>query len=191
VSRVPPGFRHISDNRIRESVGLGLEDFVAIVGTVIEHRPARTVTETEHVQVLALTGNEAPVHSDVEFCKRTNREQVLVCGILTMNIVLGLTVRTTSALTTANLALDEVRFEQPVYVGDTLRAQSEILTARRSKSRPGDGIVACRIGGYNQHDQRVFSCTRTSSSPPTRASCATRPTTRSRKAGRVCPPPQG
>ncbi len=68
MSRVPQGFRRISENRIRESVGLGLEDFSGIVGTVIEHRPARTVTETEHVQILALTGNEAPVHSDIEFC---------------------------------------------------------------------------------------------------------------------------
>ncbi|WP_331764953.1 MaoC family dehydratase (plasmid) [Streptomyces sp. NBC_01384] len=161
MSSVPQGFRRISENRIRESVGLGLEDFAGIVGTVIEHRSARTVTETEHVQILALTGNEAPVHSDIEFCKRTGRDQVLVCGILTMNIILGLTVRTTSALTTANLALDEVRFEQPVYVGDTLRAQSEVLAARRSKSRPENGIVSCRIEGYNQHDQRVFSCTRT------------------------------
>lgn len=139
----------------------GLRTSCGIVGTVIEHRSARTVTETEHVQILALTGNEAPVHSDIEFCKRTGRDQVLVCGILTMNIILGLTVRTTSALTTANLALDEVRFEQPVYVGDTLRAQSEVLAARRSKSRPENGIVSCRIEGYNQHDQRVFSCTRT------------------------------
>ncbi|MFJ9381119.1 MaoC family dehydratase [Streptomyces sp. NPDC101455] len=161
MSEVPQGFHRIGENRIRESIGLGLTDFTGIVGTVIEHRPARTVTETEHVQILALTGNEAPVHSDLDFCNRTGRDQVLVCGILTMNIVLGLTVRTTSALTIANLALDEVRFEQPVYVGDTLRAQSEVLTARRSRSRPENGIVSCRISGYNQHDQRVFSCTRT------------------------------
>ncbi|MGW3308098.1 MaoC family dehydratase [Streptomyces sp. NPDC001073] len=161
MSSVPKGFHRVSENRIREAIGLGLEDFANIVGTVIEHRPARTVTETEHVQILALTGNEAPVHSDIEFCNRTGRDQVLVCGILTMNIVLGLTVRTTSALTTANLALDEVRFEQPVHVGDTLRAQSEVLTARRSNSRPETGIVSCRISGYNQHDQRVFTCTRT------------------------------
>ncbi|MEU6349620.1 MaoC family dehydratase [Streptomyces sp. NPDC047072] len=161
MSSVPQGFRRISENRIREAVGLGLQGFADIVGMVIEHRPARTVTETEHVQVLALTGNEAPVHSDTEFCTRTGRDQVLVCGILTMNIVLGLTVRTTSALTTANLALDEVRFEQPVHVGDTLRAQSMVLSARRSASRPETGIVSCRIEGYNQHDQRVFSCTRT------------------------------
>lgn len=159
TDNLPPGYRGVGENRVRELVGLGLEDFV--VGRVIEHRPARTVTETEHVQILALTGNEAPVHSDVEFCERTGRDRPLVCGILTLNIVLGLTVRSTSALTTANLALDEVRFEHPVHVGDTLRAQSEILTARRSRSSPQQGIVTCRIEGHNQHGRRVLSCTRT------------------------------
>ncbi|MFE0055412.1 MaoC family dehydratase [Streptomyces sp. NPDC059003] len=156
---LPPGYRRISENRIRALVGRGLEEFT--VGEVIEHRPARTVTETEHVQILALSGNEAPVHSDVEFCKRTGHDSVLVCGLLTMNIVLGLTVRDTSGLTSANLALDEVRFEHPVHVGDTLRAHSKILTARRSQSRPGDGIVTCQVEGYNQRDERVFSCKRT------------------------------
>ncbi|MFF9785028.1 MaoC family dehydratase [Streptomyces nigrescens] len=156
---VPPGYRAIGENRVREIVGFGLKDFV--VGQVIEHRPARTVTETEHVQILAITGNEAPVHSDIEFCRKTRRDAVLVCGILTMNLVLGATVRSTSGLTSANLALDEVRFEHPVYVGDTLRAESEIVSARRSESRPEHGIVLCRIAGYNQRDQRVFSCTRT------------------------------
>lgn len=157
-SVVLQGYRRVGENRIRELVGRGLEGFV--VGQVIEHRPARTVTEADHVLALALTGNPAPVHSDIEFCRRTGRDQPLVCGILTLNIVLGLTVRSTSGLTAANLALDDVRFENPVHVGDTLRAQSEILTARRSESRPEYGIVTCRIEGHNQHDKRVFSCTR-------------------------------
>ncbi|MGW7022485.1 MaoC family dehydratase [Streptomyces decoyicus] len=153
------GYRRVGENRIRELVGRGLDEF--IVGQVIEHRPARTVTETEHVQILALTGNPAPVHSDVEFCHRIGHKEVLVCGLLTQNILLGMTVRSTSGLTTGNLALDEVRFHHPVHVGDTLRAQSEVLTARRSKSRPENGIVTCRIEGYNQDDQKIFSCTRT------------------------------
>ncbi|MFD9562201.1 MaoC family dehydratase [Streptomyces sp. NPDC059994] len=159
ASSIPAGFRSVGENRLRELVGRGLEDFT--VGEVIEHRPARTVTETEHVLLLALTGNPAPVHSDLEFCQRTGRDRVLVCGLLTQNIVLGMTVRTTSGLTSGNLALDEVRFEQPVFVGDTLRAQSVIVSARRSKSRPDTGIVSCRIEGYNQHGERVFRCTRT------------------------------
>jgi itaconyl-CoA hydratase len=153
------GYRRLDEKRFRELVGLGLDEFV--VGQVFEHRPARTVTETEHVQILALTGNPAPVHSDIEFCKRTGHQKLVVCGLLTQNILLGMTVRSTSGLTTANLALDEVRFHHPVYVGDTLRAQSEVLIARRSRSRPENGIVTCRIEGFNQHGQRVFSCTRT------------------------------
>jgi itaconyl-CoA hydratase len=156
---LPPGFRKVDENRVREVVGLGLDE--CTVGLTIEHRPARTVTEAEHVQVLALMGNEAPVHSDIDFCRRTGRDQVLVCGILTLNIVLGMTVRSTSGMTSGNLALDEVRFENPVHVGDTLRAQSTILAARRSNSRPDHGIVTCRIEGHNQHDQRVLGCART------------------------------
>ncbi|MGH3778382.1 MAG: hypothetical protein ACRDRR_22010 [Pseudonocardiaceae bacterium] len=91
---LPQGFRQVGENRVREVVGLGLDELT--VGLVIEHRPARTVTEAEHVQVLALMGNEAPAHSDIEFCQRADRDQVLVCGILTLNIVLGMTIRSTS-----------------------------------------------------------------------------------------------
>jgi itaconyl-CoA hydratase len=156
---VPPGFRPIGEKRVREVVGLGLDEFT--VDLVIEHRPARTVTEAEHIQVLALMGNEAPVHSDIEFCQRTGRDRVLVCGILSLTIVLGMTVRSTSGMTSGNIALDDVRFECPVHVGDTLRAQSIVLAARRSYSRPDQGIVTCRIEGHNQRGQRVLSCTRT------------------------------
>ena len=156
---VPRGYRRVGENRYREVIGRGLSDFT--VGQIIEHRPARTITETDHVQILAQTGNPAPVHSDIEFCRQIGHEQVLVCGLLTLNVVMGLTVRHTSALTTGNLALDEVRFELPVHVGDTLHAQSEILTARRSRSRPENGVVTCRITAFNQRDIRVLSCTRT------------------------------
>ncbi|MEU3657796.1 MaoC family dehydratase [Streptomyces sp. NPDC032161] len=156
---IPRGFRRIGVSQVREVVGLGLDEFAP--GLVIEHRPARTVTETEHVQILALMGNEAPIHSDAEFCRHIGHERVLVCGMLTLNIVLGMTVRSTSGMTIGNIALDEVRFEKPVYVGDTLRSQSTVLTARRSSSRPDQGIVTCRIEGFNQNDQRVVSCTRT------------------------------
>ncbi|MEU6557078.1 MaoC family dehydratase [Streptomyces sp. NPDC046915] len=155
---MPRGFRRVEGDQIREVVGLGLDELVP--GLAIQHRPARTVTETEHVQVLALMGNEAPIHSDTEFCCRIGHERVLVCGMLTLNVVLGMTVRSTSGMTTGNIALDEVRFEHPVHVGDTLRAQSTVLAARRSASRPDQGIVTCRIEGFNQHDERVVSCTR-------------------------------
>ncbi|XMN04651.1 MaoC family dehydratase [Streptomyces griseobrunneus] len=156
---VPAGFRPVEDGRIREVVGLGLNDLVP--GLVIEHRPARTVTETEHVQVLALMGNEAPVHSDTEYCRRTGHPQVLVCGMLTLNIVLGMTVRSTSGMTTGNIALDAVSWTAPVHVGDTLSARSTVLSARRSGSRPDQGIVTCQVAGFNQRGELVVTGTRT------------------------------
>ncbi|SBU96489.1 itaconyl-CoA hydratase [Streptomyces sp. MnatMP-M77] len=156
---VPAGFRTVEDGRVREVVGLGLDDLKP--GLVIEHRPARTVTETEHVQVLALMGNEAPVHSDIEYCRRTGHQRVLVCGMLTLNIVLGMTVRSTSGMTTGNLALDAVSWTAPVHVGDTLSARSTVLAARRSGSRPDQGIVTCRVDGFNQRGELVVTGTRT------------------------------
>ncbi|WP_434598478.1 MaoC family dehydratase [Streptomyces sp. A5-4] len=156
---VPAGFRPVEDGRIREVVGLGLTDLAP--GLVIEHRPARTVTEAEHVQVLALMGNEAPIHSDTEYCRRTGQPQVLVCGMLTLNVVLGMTVRSTSGMTTGNLALDEVCWMVPVHVGDTLSARSTVLSARRSGSRPDQGIVTCRVEGFNQRGDLAVTGTRT------------------------------
>jgi itaconyl-CoA hydratase len=86
---------------------------------------------------------------------------VLVCGMVTLQIVMGASVRSTSGLTTANLALDELRMEHPVYVGDTLYAQTEITEARQSQSRPEHGIVTTKISGFNQHGKRVIVFRRT------------------------------
>jgi itaconyl-CoA hydratase len=155
----PAGFRPVGPNRIRENVGLLLEDFVP--GTVIEHRPARTITETEHVLALALTGNVAPVHSDIEFCESIGLSDVVVCGVVTLGIVLGASVRTTSGMTTASLGVSDLTLSHPVTVGDTIYSESEILNARRSESRPGIGIVECRVRGLNQRGDEVICFTRT------------------------------
>ncbi|MBD0672847.1 MaoC family dehydratase [Streptomyces sp. CBMA156] len=153
------GLRPVGENTVRENVGVGLDELT--VGLVIEHRPGRTVTATDHTLMLALTGNPAPVHSDTQFCAATGREKVLVCGIVTLGLVIGMTVRATSGLTSANLALDDVRFEHPVHEGDTLYATTEVLEARPSTSRPHEGVVTCRANGYNQDSQRVLTFTRT------------------------------
>lgn len=157
---VVQGYRTVGEGRLREVVGRGLEEFGTLVGQTIEHRPARTVTDTDHAMTLALTGNVAPVHSDQQFCERTGRKRALVCGVVTLGLVIGASVRSTSGLTTANLALDEVRFEQPVHVGDTLRAETEILSARPSTSRPDQGVVTVRTTAFNQFDRRVITLTR-------------------------------
>ncbi|MFG3403818.1 MaoC family dehydratase [Streptomyces sp. NPDC048142] len=159
MSNIPQGYRPVGDNRVREIVGRGLEEFT--VGEVIEHRPARTVSDMDRSMVLALTGNPAPVHSDAEYCERTGRERLLVCGITTLGIVVGATVRSTSGMTSANLALDDVRFTNPVHVGDTLRAETEVLAARPSQSRPDHGVVTCRTAAFNQRNEQVLAFTRT------------------------------
>ncbi|WP_455351336.1 MaoC family dehydratase [Streptomyces sp. SYSU K217416] len=158
-SDLPQGYRLIAEGRIRENVGLGYGDLA--VGMVIEHRPGRTVTEFDNLMGTALTGNAAPVHTDAHFSSNTEWGRILVCGGVTLNLLAGMTVRSTSGLTVANLGLDGVRFEAPVFVGDTLYAESEILARRLSKSRPENGIVTCRTSGRNQAGTRVLLFTRT------------------------------
>src|SRR5690606_17202080 len=132
---LPQGYRTIAPDRIREKIGLDYDELA--VGLVIEHRPGRTVTETENLLGTALTGNVAPIHTDAHFAATTTWGRILVCGGVTLHLVAGMTVRSISALTSANLALDGVRFLAPVFVGDTLYAQTEVLARRLSKSRPG------------------------------------------------------
>ncbi|MBT2528512.1 MaoC family dehydratase [Streptomyces sp. ISL-99] len=109
----------------------------------------------------ALSNNPAPIHTDAHYSSQTQWGQILVCGGVTLNLVAGITVRSTSGMTVANLALDEVRFKTPVFVGDTLYAQTEVVSGRLSESRPGTGIVVCRTSGHNQASTTVLTFTRT------------------------------
>jgi itaconyl-CoA hydratase len=84
----------------------------------------------------------------------------VVCSTITLHIVGGMTVRSTSGLTIANLGFEEIRFTHPVFVGDTLYAETEITGRRLSRSRPDNGIVTCRTSGHNQHGQAVMTFTR-------------------------------
>ena len=99
-------------------------------GRVIEHRPGRTVTETDNLLMIALTGNAAPIHIDAHYSGRTEWGRPLVCGIVTLGIVAGMSVRSTSGLTVANLSVTDITFERPVFIGDTLYAETEILDTR-------------------------------------------------------------
>lgn len=156
---LPKGFRRVADGRIRENVGLGYDEFT--VGLVIEHRPGRTVSEVDNLLGTALTGNVAPIHTDAHFSAATSWGRALVCGGVTLNLVAGMSVRSTSGLTVANLSLTDVAFTAPVFVGDTLYAETEVTALRRSKSRPEHGIVTCRTSGNNQDGTTVLTFTRT------------------------------
>jgi itaconyl-CoA hydratase len=159
IKSEPQGYRAVGENRYRENVGFGFDDFV--IGQVIEHRPGRTVTEMDNVLFSALSGNTAPIHTDYAFSAKSEWGQPLVCSLATLTIVGGMTVRSTSGLTVGNLGWTDIRLEHPVFIGDTLYAESEILGKRLSRSRPHNGIVTCRTNGYNQDGARVVSYERT------------------------------
>ncbi|MEU7480531.1 MaoC family dehydratase [Lentzea sp. NPDC042327] len=155
----PTGYRRIGPGRFRENVGLGYDELT--VGLVIEHRPGRTVTDTDNLLGTMLTGNVAPIHTDAHYAAQTRHGRIVVCASVTLGLVAGMTVRSTSGLTTANLGLDNARFPHPVYVGDTLHAESEVLTRRHSASRPGEGLLTCAVRALNQHDELVLQFERT------------------------------
>ncbi|MFD8251542.1 MaoC family dehydratase [Streptomyces werraensis] len=155
----PHGYRQTDKDRIRENVGLSYPELSP--GLIIEHRPGRTVTELDNLLGAALSGNVAPIHTDAHYSSQTQWGRILVCSGVTLNLVAGMTVRSISGLTTANLAIDRVRFTAPVHIGDTLYAETKILTRRISRSRPGTGIITCHTTAHNQRNTTVLDFTRT------------------------------
>jgi acyl dehydratase len=140
--------------------GLYFEEFA--VGQVFEHPIRRTVTETDNVLITTLTHNPAALHLDAEAMKNSEFGRVLVNSCLTLGLMVGISVNdTTHGTTVANLGWDEVRFPLPVFLGDTLRIQSEVLETRASKSRPHNGIVVFAHRAFNQRDELVGHCKRT------------------------------
>jgi itaconyl-CoA hydratase len=151
----PVGYQQVGENRFREVVGFCYEDLV--VGVVIEHRPGRTVTEMDNVLMSMLSMNASPLHIDAAFCERMPWQRPLVSSLVTLSIVGGMTARSTSGKALANLGWDNIRLTRPVFVGDTLYAESEITGKRLSASRPGEGIVECRTAGRNADGEVVLT----------------------------------
>lgn len=132
------------------------------VGDRIEHPITRTVTETDNLLISTLTHNPQPMHIDREFAARSEFGQSIVNSCFTFSLLIGVSVNeTTLGTLVANLAYDKVVFPKPVFIGDTLRAESEVVEVRESKSRPNAGIVIWALRSYNQRDELVCECTRT------------------------------
>jgi itaconyl-CoA hydratase len=134
------------------------EDFGA--GDIYRSRLGRTVTEADNIWFSLLTMNTNQMHFNRPYAEGTEFGQPLVVSTLTLAIVLGLSVADTSENAVANLGWDEIRLPKPVYAGDTLWAESEVLSARESKSRPNVGIVKIRTRGVNQRREVVIEFTR-------------------------------
>ncbi|GKX35525.1 MAG: MaoC family dehydratase [Rhizobiaceae bacterium MnEN-MB40S] len=131
------------------------------IGMVIEHDVRRTVTEMDNTLFSTLTMNPAAIHIDHEYAKTTEFGKPLVNSVFTLGLVVGLTVgETTLGTTVGNLGWEEVKFPKPVFAGDTIRATTEVLAKRESKSRPTQGIVTFLQRGINQRDEIVCECRR-------------------------------
>jgi acyl dehydratase len=140
--------------------GLYFEEFS--VGQVFKHPVRRTVTEMDNVLFSAMTHNPAALHLDEEYCREhTEFGQRIVNSAFTLGLLVGISVgETTLGTTVGNLGWDEVRFPKPVFHGDTLRVESQVLEVRASQSRPHNGIVIFEHRGYNQRQELVASCKR-------------------------------
>ena len=140
--------------------GLWFEEFE--VGRQFRHVMRRTVTEADNVFFSALTHNPAALHLDEEYCRtETEFGQRIVNSAFTLGLMVGITVGdTTLGTTVANLGWDEVRFPKPLFHGDTVRVESEVLSKRESKSRPGQGIVEFHHRAFNQKNELVAHCRR-------------------------------
>jgi acyl dehydratase len=131
------------------------------VGDTVAHSVTRTVTETDNVLICALTHNPQPMHLDAEAAKDSEFGQVLVNSCFTFSLVVGVSVGdTTLGTLIANLGFDEVRFPKPVFIGDTLRFESEVTAARASASRPTAGIVTWEHRAINQRGETVCTMKR-------------------------------
>ena len=139
--------------------GRWYEDWV--VGDRIVHEIRRTVTETDNLLFSTMTHNAQPMHIDAEAARASEFGQILVNGTFTFALMVGLSVAdTTMGTLVANLGYDKLVMPKPVFIGDTMRAETEVAALKDSRSRPDAGIVTFRHELWNQRDEVVCRCLR-------------------------------
>ncbi|HLL59961.1 MAG TPA: MaoC family dehydratase [Allosphingosinicella sp.] len=153
------GVIEVEPGRFRETFGRYFEDFV--VGHIYEHRPGRTITDADNVWFTLLTMNTHPAHFDYEFAKKTEFGKPLVCSPFTVALMVGMSVSDVSQKAVANLGWQDIKLTHPLFPGDTLYAESEVVEKRESKSRPDQGVVTVRTTGKNQDGVVVCTFQRT------------------------------
>jgi acyl dehydratase len=145
--------REVAPGRWRASAGRYFEDFT--VGDVYEHRPGRTIGEADNTWFTLLTMNQHPLHFDAAYAAKSEFGRPVVNSCLTLSIVAGMSVADVSQRAVANLGWNDIRLTAPVFVGDTIYAESEVIAKRESKSRPIQGVVTVRTTG-RKSDGTVF-----------------------------------
>ena len=143
----------------RETFGRYFEDFE--IGHTYQHRPGRTVTENDNIWFTLLTMNTHPLHFDNEYAAGSEFGQALVNSTFTVAVVAGMSVSDVSPKAIANLGWKEIKLPNPVFVGDTLYAESTVLEKRESKSRPTAGLVTVRTWGKKRDGTVVCEFDRT------------------------------
>jgi len=150
--------KQVGERRFRETFGRYYEDFT--VGDIYEHRPGRTISEADNTWFTLLTMNTHPLHFDAEYAKASEFGKCIVASPFTVALMVGMSVTDTSQKAIANLGWTDIALIKPVFAGDTLYSESEVLDKRESKSRPGAGIVSIKTTGLNQHGVVVGSFVR-------------------------------
>lgn len=153
------GAKEVGPQRYREDIGRHFEDFE--IGDVYEHRPGRTITEADNSWFTLLTMNTHPLHFDEAYAAKSEFGKPLVNSCLTLSMVAGMSVSDTSQKAIANLGWTDIKLTAPVFVGDTIYAESEVLEKRESKSRPTQGIVTIRTTGTKADGTEFMSYVRT------------------------------
>jgi len=143
----------VGTSRTREDFGRTYEQFA--VGDIYEHRPGRTISETDNTWFSLLTMNQNPLHIDAAYSSKTEFGKPLVNSCLMLSILVGMSVTDVSYKAIANLGWNNIRLTAPVFAGDTIYAESEVLSKRESKSRPTQGIVTVKTTG-KKADGTVF-----------------------------------
>lgn len=132
------------------------------IGDRIAHALSRTVTEADNLLITTLTHNPQPLHLDAEYAAGTEFGRIVVNGLFTFSLMVGVSVAdTTLGTLVANLGYDKVTMPKPVFIGDTLKVETEVVDLRASKSRPNAGIVTFRHRAFNQRGEMVCEALRT------------------------------
>ena len=142
----------------RANFGGYLEDFVT--GDIYKHWPGKTVTEADNHLFSLITMNSSPLHIDEAYMAEHQHGQILVVGPLVISLLVGMSVRDTSGKAVANLEYEKITHDAPVFQGDTIYGESEILETRESRSRPDRGIVYMESRAFNQDGVKVVTLRR-------------------------------
>ena len=151
--------KQVGERRFRETFGRYYEDFK--IGDIYEHRPGRTVTETENTWFTLLTMNTHPMHFDTQYAQASEFKRCIICSPFTVALMVGMSVTDVSQKAIANLGWTDIKMTHPLFAGDTLYAESEVMDKRESASRPGAGLVTVKTIGLNQDGKIIGTFKRT------------------------------